>query len=208
MDNDNITQNPDPIVNLQGTIGGDGAVGGQNPQEQVIPLSELKNFLGKDFKDKDSALKSLKDTQTYVGRVGQLEQQLQGFQGGSQPVATGEVAALREQIDSIQRDGFFNTNPQYKSIRPVVEKLAKAEGKGLHEIVELPEFKDMFSKVEGFEKSQGLRTVLESNPRLASSQDKLSKAQGLVSTRSRKALAEASDLAIQAVMDATPGYSD
>lgn len=207
MNNDNITPGSNPDVNQLGTPGGQGAVGGQNPQEPIFTLSELKTALGKDFKDKDTALKSLKDTQSYVGRVGQLEGQLREFQGSNQtPAATGEIAAMKAQLEAIQEDNFFERNPDFKSLRPVVRTFAKANGKRLEEVIELPEIKDLVNKVSGYDKSQSMRTVLESNPRLASSQDKITKAQGLAATRSRKALNEAGELAVQSVMDVYPDF--
>lgn len=207
MDTNNITGNPDPGAPQLSTSGGEPAVGGQNPQEPVIKLSELKNVLGKDFKDKESALKSLKDTQSYVGQVGQLKQDNEKYKsGGAAPDAAGEIAALNAKIEAIQEDTFFDRNEQFRSIRPIVKTFAKANGKTLSETVELPDIKELVTKVSGFDKSQNMRTVLESNPRLASSQDKIAKAQTLAGSRSRKALSEAADLAVQAVSEAFPDY--
>lgn len=187
--------------------GGSAAVGGQSPQEILVPLSELNKGLGKDFKDKDSALKSLRDTQTYVAEVGTLKSQLQRFQQSTSPAAAGEVAELRAQMESLQRDSFFDRNPQFKPIRSVVETFSKANAKALNEVVELPEIKELSEKVSGFEQSQKMRTVLESNPRLASSTDKIGKAQALVATRSRRNIEEAGQQAVSAVMDAYPDFA-
>lgn len=204
MDTNNTPAETNPDANLEGASSGNSAVGGETPQES-IPLSELKNILGKNWKDKDTALKSLKEMQSYTGKVGPLEKELSELKsktiGVATPPANNEVI---QRISSLENELWFEKNSQYKSMRPIVEKLAKAEGKGLHEVVELPELKDLFSKAQGFEKTQNLRTVLESNPRLASSQDKMSKAQNLSATRSRKSMAEAGELAVQAVMDANP----
>lgn len=185
--------------------GGNAAVGGQSPQEPMIPLSELNRGLGKEFKDKDAAIKSLKDTQSYVAEVGTLKAQVERLQGQPQtPVASREVAELKAQLENIQEDNFFERNQPLKSIRPIVKAFAKANGKRLEEVVELPEIKELLTKVSGFEQGQKMRTVLESNPRLASSQDKMSKAQDLAGTRSRKALTQAAELATNAVMEAYP----
>lgn len=206
MENNNNNPQNLPDVNLEGTAGGKGAVGGQSPQEPSIPLSELNKMLGKDFKDKDTAIKSLKDTQSYTADVGVLKKRLSELEGGSASAATGDIVEVKAQISALQNDLYFERNPKYKSARPIVEKLARAEGKRLDEVVDMPEFKELFTKVEGFDKSQSMRTVLESNPRLASSQDKMSKAQGLAATRSRKSLTEAGELAVGAVMEAYPDF--
>ena len=110
-------------------------------------------------------------------------------------------------MEAIQEDNFFERNPNFKSLRPVVRTFAKANGKKLEEVIELPEIKELVTKVSGYDKSQNIRTVLESNPRLASSQDKITKAQGLTATRSRKAITEAGELAVGAVMDAYPDFA-
>jgi hypothetical protein len=189
--------------------GGNAAVGGQSPQETPITLSELNKGLGKDFKDKDTALKSLKDTQSYVAQVGTLKSQIEKLQSqSSSPQASGEIADLKAQLNNIQTENFFERNAPLKAIRTTVEAFTKAQGKTLQEVAELPEIKELLVKVSGFEQSQKMRTVLESNPRLASMQDKMTKAQELASTKSRKAVAEAAELAVSSVMDAYPEYSE
>jgi hypothetical protein len=189
--------------------GGNAAVGGQSPQETPITLSELNKGLGKDFKDKDTALKSLKDTQSYVAQVGTLKSQLEKLQSQpSSPQASGEIADLKAQLNNIQTENFFERNAPLKAIRTTVEAFTKAQGKTLQEVAELPEIKELLVKVSGFEQSQKMRTVLESNPRLASMQDKMTKAQELAATKSRKAIGEAADIAVSAVMDAYPEYSE
>ncbi len=205
METNNITD-----TNLSGvahvdTAGESSAVGGQNPQEPTFTLSELKSVLGKDFKDKDTALKSVKDTFNYVGRVGQLEEELKKSQ--KQPTSAAnatEVEGIKTELQKMKDELWFADNSAYKPHRQLVETFAKAKGKNFSEIVDSQEFKDVFTKVQGFEKIQNTRTVLESNPRLASSQDKLSKAQNLAATRSRKALSEAGEIAVSAVLDAYP----
>ena len=207
MEPNNTTGNPILDANQLGAASGDTAVGGQNPQESTLTLSELRSVLGKDFKDKETALKSLKDTQSYVGKVGQLEKELTTLRNQPASAAnTQDVSEVKAEIRKMKDELWFADNAAYKPHRTLVEKYAKAEGKTFSEIVESPEFKDVFSKIQGFEQSQKMRTVLESNPRLASSQDKMSKAQTLAATRSRKALGEAGEQAISAVMDAYPDY--
>ena len=97
-------------------------------------------------------------------------------------------------------------DPQDLLARPLVDLIR--EGKTLQEVAELPEIKELLIKVSGFEQSQKMRTVLESNPRLASMQDKMTKAQELAATKSRKAVGEAADIAVSAVMDAYPEYAE
>jgi hypothetical protein len=144
-----------------------------------------------------------------VAQVGTLKSQIEKLQSqSSSPQASGEIADLKAQLNNIQTENFFERNAPLKAIRTTVEAFTKAQGKTLQEVAELPEIKELLVKVSGFEQSQKMRTVLESNPRLASMQDKMTKAQELVSTKSRKAVAEAAELAVSSVMDAYPEYSE
>ena len=204
MEIENITGETVPGANQLGASEGQPAVGSQNSQEPVIRLSELKNVLGKDFTSTEAALKSVKDTYSYVGKVGQLEKELAQRTAGAANANSNDT--VLKEIEALKNDLWFSKNPQYAASRSLIEKLGRAEGKPLHEVVEIPEFKETFTKVQGFDQSQKLRSVLESNPRLASSQDKMTKAQDLAATRSRKAMAQAGEMAVQAVIDATPGF--
>lgn len=91
---------------------------------------------------------------------------------------------------------FYKDNPQYAdaNVRALIDKL----GTSPSEVVASPEFKAVFEKAKGFDDSQKLRTVLDSNPRLATSRDALTKA---VEMRKAGASTDAiSDLVAEAVL--------
>lgn len=132
-----------------------------------MTLSELNQHLNKNFPTKESALKSIADTFSYVGKKKEdIAKELQANDGLSK--VSGELEAIR-------KDMFYKDNPEYASYRNLIEKV----GGNPAEVVNLPEFKDVFTKASGFDTTQKLKTVLDSNPRLASSRDALSRAQDL-----------------------------
>lgn len=149
-----------------------------------LSLAEINSALGKNFTNKDAALKSFKDTFSYVGK--KMESTVDQNQYISR--------------DQYETDMFYSKNPEYEQsgVRSIIDSIAKSEGKKPSEVVNLDSFKTIFSKVKGYDESQSMKSILESSPHLASSRDKLSKARDAVKTGDR---ASAEDLAVQAVMD-------
>lgn len=159
------------------------------PQDTVetLSLEELNKYLGKNYKDKATALKSVKDTFSYVGKKVEVKKDVD---------LSGYISK-----DQYETDMFYSKNPEYESssVRAVIDSMAKAEGKKPAEIVQSENFKTIFGKVKGYDESQSVKSVLESNPRLASSRDKMSQA-GEAMRAGNKLSAE--ELATRAVMEA------
>jgi len=200
MEEDDITletlsgEDVDNEDELGSSDGDDAAASGvsddedEEVNEDKITLAELEEKLGKKFPNKEKALKALKDTFSYVGK---------------------KVEPKKEKVDlsnfvskeQYEEDLFFSQNKQYNSpeIRKVITSLSKVNNLRPHEVVETDDFKNIFEKVEGYEKIQSTKTVLETNPRLVSSVDKLSKAKESADKGHKDA---AENLATQAVLDA------
>jgi len=155
---------------------------------ETLSLKELNEYLGKSFKDKDSALKSLKDTAAYVGR------KKEDVEKAIDP----ERFISRDQYET---DMFYSKNPEYETsgMRTVIDAMAKAEGKRPSDIVQADNFKAIFGKVRGYDENQSMKSVLETNPRLSSSRDKFSQAQEAMKAGNKN---QAEELAVRAVMDA------
>lgn len=188
MEEENITTEtlPDENVVADELVSADGEEA-VSDVAQSISLKELKEILGKDFKDKASALKSVKDTYRFVGKKVEA------------PKAIDESRFIsREQYE---QDMFYSKNPglDKPEMRTIIDSLAKAKGISNRDVVETPEFKSVYEKVKGYDESQGLKTVLATNPRLVASKDKLTQA-GEAANLGRKDAAE--NLATQAVMEA------
>ena len=175
------------VPNELGSADGNGAVSEQvtSPnKDNVLSLEEINSFLGKNFTDKATALKALKDTQSFVGK--RKEDFASELQQASQQTA--------EELRQIKEEMFYQKHPEYAPYKDTI----KAMGNNPAEVVENPAFKSLFEKARGFDESQSLKSVLESNPRVVASQDKLSKAREAVASGRFE---NAETLAAQAVLE-------
>lgn len=181
---------PDAAVNPASDA--DGTVG--QVATESMTLAEINSFLGKDFKTKDSALKAVKDTFSYVGKKKEdIEKEVL-----SRVSNDTKTDALAKELEEMRKERFYDKNPQYadESIRKFIE----STGKNPVEVVNTPEFKSIFEKVSGFNETQKLRTVLESNPRLASTKDSFTKAREMQKAGGTKDQVE--QLVVRGVLDA------
>lgn len=180
QENTTLDSQPEAQTNV-GAADDKGAV---SQPSDTLSLGELNTLLGKDFKDKETAFKSLKDTQSFVGkRKEDIAREV-----------SGDTATLSNELKAIREDLFYKDNPQFAEHRGLISKLGGNPG----EAVNTPEFKALFDKADGFNKSQNLKSVLVSNSRLASSRDNLTKASEALQTGNQS---EAEALATKAVLD-------
>ncbi len=149
--------------------------GGENV-EPSISLADLNEKLGKEFKDVDSAVKSLKDTQSYVGK--KIEK--------AEPK---EDPTVKEQLDNLQGQlndsNFYRENPDYDNEE--TRKLIVALGGKPEEVVEGDVFKSTFEKISAYDKSQASKSVLHNSSRLGQATTKIDDA--------NSAMAKANDAA-------------
>lgn len=159
---------------------------------EALTLAELNQYLGKDFKNKEAALKSFKDTFSYVGKKKEdIEREVKTKFETDQ-----KTDQLAKELAELRRERFFDKNPQYAD--PAVRKIIESLGGEPHDVVERPEFKDVFTRVAKYEEVQKMNTVLESNPRLAQTKDALQKAAELKQTTGKTDAVE--DLVARAVL--------
>lgn len=158
----------------------------------ALSLAALNQSLGKDFKDLPTALKSIKDTYNYVGKAGQAEKELKKIK---EAATGGDQSKLEEQLKEIRKDMFFDKNPEFKEHRKLIEKL----GGDPAEVVNSEEFKTIFEKAKGFDETQKLKTVLNSNPRIAQATDKLTQAKKL---QDQGQTDEAASMVVKGVLEA------
>lgn len=182
MDNENITPPAVPGESQLNPAGADGTVsavpnGGEPATQNVeaMTLSELNAALGKNFSNRESALKSIKDTFSYVGKKKEDVRK----EVLSEVRTDEKTEKLAKELEEMRKERFYDKNPQYAD--PAVRKIIERMGGNPADAVGSEEFKTIFAKVSGYDESQKLKTVLESNPRLASSKDSLTKARELKS---------------------------
>ena len=205
----------DNEINTEETITTDSSVGGETADSKdVVSIHGfLSKELGKDFKDDESAIKAVKDTFKYVGKVGKvlpLMEKLQTkFGGENQALEQLNKIIMDEQPkdngnfvskEDYEKDMFFSKNPEHEENREIINALRLANSdKSLKEIVELPAYKNIFDKASAYNKSEKSKSVLVSNPRLGQASDKISKARESVKAGN---YAQAQSSAVSAVLEA------
>ncbi len=205
--------------NLDPSPSGDDIVpeGGNKTASEVVNIKDVLNeALGKDYKDNDSAIKSIKDTFDFVGKAGKYRQVVDTVMKQKGVDEAGAVQILegllksnsKSEIDpsnfvsreELEERDFFSEKPELASQKELIKSLAKAEGKKVSEIVEMDKYKTIFEKVQKYDASEKSKSVLHSNPRLGKASSKLAEAQD-----ARKAgnMAQAKSKAVEAVLEAT-----
>lgn len=143
-----------------------------------LTLDELNKALGKDFKDKDSALKAFKDTFSYVGkRKEDIEAEVRAKIMPSPQ--SSDDSELKSTVRRLEHDLFFTKNPQYGDMRSVIEKM----GSDPAEVVNSPEFKAVFEKVQVANEAESKKSVVSSSPRLAQSKSDMEEAVKIANSR-------------------------
>lgn len=170
------------------TSGGQETV--SNVATEALTLEELNKSLGKNFTDKASAIKAFKDTFSYVGKLGQEVAQLK------QKVNTPTDVVTRAELET---ELFYKDNPQYAEHRDLLEAIAMKNGIGARDAVQHPSFAKVFEKAQGYDKSQAMKSVLESNPRLGSARTKMQEA---ADSKAKGDSLGAASAAVSAVLEA------
>jgi hypothetical protein len=198
---------PDDITPNGLTDGGNQPVADGTVSEggaQLMDLSELNQLLGKNFPTKDAALKSIKDTFSYTGQVGQLRAEIDRLKGSGTSAAPSSndselastVRALQEQLEE---NTFFNERPDLKEYQSTLREMSRGTGKSMSEIANSEAFKPLFEKALLQDAAAKKRSVLESNPRLGQVRDKFQEARTALKEGNRDSAVETS---ISAVLDA------
>lgn len=173
---DDITPDGLPAGGNLADAGGAASVSGADS----LNLSELNSLLGKNFPTTAAALKSIKDTYSYTGQVGQLKQQLEALSGNREQAPTHQVPGLESTVKELQRkleeQTFIAERPDLKEYVPTLRELRNSTGKSMSELAESEAFKPIFEKVLAQDAAQKKRSVLESNPRLGQVRDKMQEA--------------------------------
>lgn len=145
-----------------------------------LNLSELNSLLGKNFPTTAAALKSIKDTYSYTGQVGQLKRELEALSGNREQAAPQQVPGLestvRELQQKLEETTFLSERPEFKEYLPTLRELRGSTGKSMSELANSEAYKPLFEKVFAQDAAQKKRSVLESNPRLGQVRDKMQEA--------------------------------
>lgn len=184
MENNNNI--PDGLADENAIASGSAAPKGTGISEgaETISVKELEQILGKTFKTKDSALKSVKDTYAFVG--------------APKPAAPSVAdETIKNELKGIKADLFYSQNPQYAPYKAVISKM----GENPTDVIGTEEFKNVFDNLAAFDKLQKSKTVLESNSRVGQVTDKMTEAKALASKYSTYEKGKA--IAMEALIEAT-----
>lgn len=180
--------------------------------EATITLDQFKAALGKDFKDVESALKSVKDTYSYVGSQAQYKQTIGAVSERLGTDEAGVLAALGALVPSRQEpqgqfisketyetDQFFAQKPELNSLRDVLIPLKQAQGAvSWKDFLAQPSIASVVEGVTGYNELQSKKSVLQTNPRLGAASSKIDNARQAVSEGN---MALAKNNAVSAVTD-------
>lgn len=209
--------NDNPSTALPGESGGTSTDGQENASQDVEQLSSiLAKATGRNFQSDEDAIKAVKDTFDYVGKVGKYKTQIEKLEskhGGEKGLISFMENSIKEQQpaaatqqdlgfvskEQYETDNFFSKNPLYAEHRTLIESVSKATGKSLTEALELPALKTVFDKVKGFDENQKSKSILHTNPRLGAAVDRMTSANDAMKKGNINA---ASSLATKAVMEA------
>jgi hypothetical protein len=163
MTNEDITPNSLPQDGGEGTVrvnpGDASPVSPTGEQAGAMTLEELNQTLGKNFTDKATALKALKDTFSYVGKKAEPDDELLRAKG----------FMTKQEFET---ELFLRDNPQHAANKKILESIAKADGISLAEAAKSPDYTKLFESASEYEKVQSLKTVLNPNPRLQQAQER------------------------------------
>jgi len=180
---------------------------GQGSESEVVELKDiLKSALGKEFPDNESALKSIKDTYSFVGKAGWYKKAVDAVATAKGLDEKGAVKYIMENLpqeplpqtpapqveqpavdqnkfisrEQYENDMFFSKNPDLEPHRALLSDLQKATNKSLSEVVQSDAFKGIYDKAKAHDEFKKSKSVLMSNPRLGQVQDKMTQAREAV----------------------------
>lgn len=173
---------------------GDGE--GAASDEVVSVKDTLSKVLGKNFDSDEQALKSVKDTYSYVGKAGQDVKELQGklaelagVKGEETEGQPDKTASIEEKVQSLEQQlneaQFYAENPEYNDYKGIISKLGDKPA----EVIGTEEFKSVYEKAKAYDEQEQSKSVLQSNPRLGKVTDKMTEAREAISA-SKKAMTE------------------
>lgn len=138
------------------------------PESQLrgLSLDELNGTLGKQFKDKESAIKAIKDTFSYVGKkVDQVEAELKN---------NGFIS--KRELEEIM---FYRDNAEFAANKDIIDAYATKFGISPAEAVKSSALSGLLAKASKADAYENNQSVIESNPRLVATKSNLDKAKDL-----------------------------
>ncbi len=130
--------------------------GAENVDSATLTLAEINALLGRTYLTKDSALKGLQETYSFVGKK----------IAAAAPAAPQESYASAQDVKTLQEDLFYSQNPDYREYRKTIAMM----GGNPAEVVNSEAFKILWDKVKVADDASKKKSVVSSSPRLAQTQ--------------------------------------
>ena len=133
------------------------ADGGETVVKPALTLEELNATLGSTFKDPSSALKSLKELQSFTGkRKEDIANEVKQSLAPSDAATKGDVQSLRNEL-------FYSQNPQLKPYANMINSM----GADPAEVVARADVKEIIEKAAKADEIAQAKSVVSSNSRLS-----------------------------------------
>lgn len=168
-----------------------------NQSSNNVTLEQLEAITGKSYKSVDKALKSIKDTQNYVGDLGSKVSQYEERYGSLDNTDNDDSSKSDDDSgndntltkEEYERDRWFDKNDQYEEHREVIEALAERNNVPVSEVVEMEGFKSLLESRNELQELKSKQSVAVSNNRIGQKSETMDEA--------RKAIEKASQARVQ-----------
>lgn len=139
--------------------------GSTHVEGTALTLDQLNSELGTRYQTVEAAVKGLKETKSYVGKVGQVRE--------TQEVDPSKFIT-KEQYET---DVFYASNKNLEPYKEIINARAKELGiRPAEAIANDSALKTTLEKLSGYDETQNAKSVLMTNPRLGQVTDHLTKA--------------------------------
>lgn len=156
-----------PVVSVPATPV---AEGNAHVEGTALTLDQLNTELGTRYLTPEAAIKGLKETKNYVGKVGQVRE--------TQEVDPSQYITK----DQYEQDLFYASKPNLAPYKEIINARAKELGiRPADAIANDSALKTTLEKLSGYDETQNAKSVLMTNPRLGQVTDHLTKANEAVS---------------------------
>jgi len=161
--------------------------GSTHVEGTTLTLDQLNTELGTRYQTVEAAVKGLKETKSYVGKVGQAK---------DAPVVDAGQYITKEQYE---QDMFYAGKPDLAPYKEIINARAKELGvRPADAIASDTALKTTLEKLRGYDETESAKSVLMTNQRLGQVTDHLAKAQEAVSKGDHRT---AESAATKAVLD-------
>jgi hypothetical protein len=206
MEEETNINTEETLVEGEGVTPSDGGTADNDFNQEssdALTLEELNSYLGKNFKTKESALKSFKDTFSYVGK---RKEEIAG-----EVVKGSNIEDVNRQLQELRDENWFAKNNQFELYKETILAMRK-DGQSLNEVVESLAFKGIYERAKSYDEAESQKSVLHSNPKLGLIKSKTEKASQYLaeynkaklsgdSLAAEKNLQQATKAAVDSVLD-------